>query len=721
MLGVLEGYWNNAVGEVDSAIMRHADGMYDSGLASVNEQDYFAARNFFEQALEYIHFPAEFYARHRELKSGGNPQILVLFDQRVLREDLRNFLKFESLNESAVYLVQGTELGTRIAQSRNPESPLLRWQEGGITTDQALLQEQLIRNSFDALQNEVESMLLAVNQKETDLRNYGNTLGERGGVDILSYIRDARSIIAGLRRLVVEESLRSVERYYAISNGDFSRRIESRKAELAEGNRLIQGIRRTNTEGASAVDHYPVEALAQLERMAEAIAADTRQGESLLVRYGEEAPEIISTPGVLSLQRGAQALMNELNSLRAQGLALSATARNQIAQAEAYRMEGERLFREAQAALGRQAFDTARERVDRAAERFNSSLAIQESAALRSTRDTQLVNLSLDINRIENELVIRDVRNLVNNARNAYFAGNFDQAEDMLVRAQNRWRVTNTGEEPEVVYWLGMIRGALSLRSGRVILPTAPLYPEMSQLLSEAKKDYEEGVRYFNAGQRSSGLAKFNDARQKTREVKLMFPVNQEAGILELMMERVTDTPAFDAAFQQRIRDAVSRTKQRNIEAFAELQNLAEINPRYPNIAAILNQAEIDMGYRPPPPNPRDIARSTELTASARRILDGNITTQFEVAMTQINEAIALNPQNAEATRVKDQLNYRMANPGSNILNSQDESKYQVAVQELQRGNNFVALSIVQEILQNPRNKNITKVVELQRRIQSQL
>jgi hypothetical protein len=264
-----------------------------------------------------------------------------------------------------------------------------------------------------------------------------------------------------------------------------------------------------------------------------------------------------------------------------------------------------------------------------------------------------------------------------------------------------------------------MVRGALSLRSGRVILPTAPLYPEMSQLLSAATRDYEEGVRYINTGSRSSGLAKFGDARRKTREVKLMFPVNQEAGMLELRMDQVTDPGVFIASFDQRMRDAIAGTKRRSIESFAELQNLAEINPGYPGIAAILVQAEIDMGRRPPPLNPRDLARSRDLAASARRILDGNITTQFEVALAQVNEALTLNPNNTDAMPVKDRLLTRMSAPGAIVLNSQDETEYQRAVRELQQGNNLVALSIVERLLQNPQNRNITKVLDLQRRIQS--
>jgi hypothetical protein len=333
-----------------------------------------------------------------------------------------------------------------------------------------------------------------------------------------------------------------------------------------------------------------------------------------------------------------------------------------------------------------------------------------------------VVNLGEEINRIENEIVIRDVRNLVNTARDAYFTGNFEQAEDLLVRAQNRWKRTNVGDDTEVVYWLNVVRGALSLRSGRVIPPTAPLYAEMSQLLSDAKKNYDEGVRYLNANRRTEGLAKFAEARQKTQEVKLMFPVNQEAGILELRMEQVTDPPAFNALFERRFTAAVAGTKPnvRSLESFAELQNLAEINPRHPGLAAALVQAEIDMGYRLPPPDPRAIARSNELTILARQILEANERSQFEIGLQQVNEALKLNPDNRQAMIVKDQLQTR-SGTATAVLDSRSEALYRQAVSEFQRGNLLIASGIVEQLLQNPKNRSSTSILELQRRIQTRL
>jgi tetratricopeptide (TPR) repeat protein len=356
-------------------------------------------------------------------------------------------------------------------------------------------------------------------------------------------------------------------------------------------------------------------------------------------------------------------------------------------------------------------------------ERYNASLAIQESDSLRGERDTRILTLGADIKRRENESVVREVRDLVNNARSSYFGGDFERAEELLVRARNRWLVTNFEEDSELNYWLTVVRGALSLRSGRVIPVTAPLYAEMSQLLSDARKRYDEGVRHFNNHRRTEGLATFAEARRKTREVKLMFPVNQEAGLLELKMDQITDPGAFNESFTRRFNEAVAGTKsnRRSVEAFADLQNLAEINPRYPGIALALAQAEIDMGYKLPPPDPRTLARAQELTREAREIINARIRSEYPIALEQLNQALQLDPNNTQAMYEKDRVQTLLGAEGNIVLDSAAEQEYQRAVREFQQQNKLMAISIVRQLLQNPQNRNSARILELQRRIESAL
>ncbi|MDR0876853.1 MAG: hypothetical protein LBN21_02280 [Treponema sp.] len=719
MLGAVEGYWNSVVLRAETTVAALADQNYAAGMSAVNSGEYTASRNRFETTAGYLKYPVALIEKRRELTAGGNPPVRFLFGESVVEEKAGEFLKYQSMNQTASYLIAAADLGNQYSQSIRTESHTVEsWLNGTTGADAAMLQETQIRQNAASLAGRIDALLADIAAGTENLRNFDEP-------DILVYADDAQSVAASLRSLTASRERLSAIRYYTIADGELAKHLNSRRSEFEEGNALVQGISGSAAgEGPAAVEHYPTEGLAILARMDQAIIENIRTGNELLTRYRGEQGAILDGGEIEALQVQTQNTIRDITALRTRGQGIAAAARTQIAQAETFRFDGDRLFREAQAALTRNDFDTARDRLQRATERFNASLGIQETQSLRTEWDTRLVALGNDITRIENEIVVRDVRELVNSARSSYFAGNFERAEDQLVRAQNRWRRTNVGDDTEVQYWLRLVRGALSLQSGRTIPATAPLYPEMSQLLSEAKKNYDEGVRLFNAGRRQEGIARFNEARRKLDDVKLMFPLNQEAGILILRMDQVTDPGAFDASFQTRLNEAISGTKgtstRRNrIEAFADLQDLAEINPRYPRIQNVIAQAEIDVGLRPPPPNPRDLARSVELTAAAQRIMDGNIRAQFEVAMAQLDEAITLNPSNAQATRIKDWIQTQMGGGDTSILDSNSEAEYQRAVREYQQGNNFTALAIVQQLLQIPRNRSSSKVLELQKRIQS--
>ncbi|MDR0300942.1 MAG: hypothetical protein LBI04_01355 [Treponema sp.] len=712
MLGAFEVCWKKSIDPVLSAIMQNAVAANSTGLAAINAGQYSNAVPSLQKAENFVNLSPLFFQKRLALNERGNTPPVELAGNVIVKDDIPSFITLRVLSEASGYLTQAITLANRMDTAANTGlSSFTLWQEGKVDAVTVINNELQARSSAAGIKNEIDAVIISAAQTDNSLKSYYRT----------TYLTDAVNAIEKIYAAAAALERRSAYMYYSIVDTELKRGLIARTGELEAGKSFLNGQSRTRADGSVTTDLFPAEALEILTAMLAALSVDLERGNSATAYYKNETRLILTDEEIAGILAACEKSIGELNALRNQGTTLRNTANSRTAQAEAFRQEGERLLREAQTGFRAQNFDTARERLQRAAERFNSSLEVQESASLRQSWDTQLFTLGQAINAAENEMIIAEVRNLVNSASAAYFEGNFQQSEDRLVRARNRWRITNAEENEEILYWLGIVRNAMSAHSGRVIPPTAPLFPEISQLLSKARMNYEEGVRLINAGSRASGLEKFNEARQQTREVRLMFPVNQEAGILELRMEQYTDPAAFNASFEQRMRTAISGSKQRSIESFADLQNLAEINPRYPGIRGIITQAEIDMGYRPPPPDPRALARSRELTSSASRILEENNTTLFEVALTQINEAIALNPENTDATRVKDRLLNRMSVPGAVVLSSDDEIEYQRAVRELQAGNNLVAFAVVERLMQNPRNRNITKLIELQRRIQSVL
>jgi len=706
MLGAFDILWDNSVKNITNAVTKIIEGSKNNSIRAFDSENYSAIASYQKDMKSYSDINMLYLDKNRELFAGGNPQTVTLYEKNVLSADIGLFIELSALNEANNMLAQAAQTGLR----REINNSIIRRQEGNVTIAEAYRNEQQIRENIYALQREIETIASNGRRLNAEMNEYYS----------VAHITQALNSIEKMNGIFLAEMRRSAVRYYTIAYNDLEIILAARRDQLRRSRNYLDGITQAYEDGTIAVYRYPSEAFAELSSMNAAAAADIQNANVVVTQYGSEPAEIASAAEVSNIFTRYQAALNELTAIRAQGLPLADTARSRAAQAETYMQEGERIFREAQLAYQRRDYETAWDRLERASVRLNDSLDIQASAALRDMRDTQLVGLGISIAEAQNAMIIAEVRALVDSARNSYFNGNFQLAEDSLLRARNRWRVTNpSGENDEVVYWLGIVRTALSASTGRVISPTAPLYSEMSQLLSQAQRNYEDGVRYVNAGQRTLGLTKFDEARLLTMEVKLIYPVNQEAGLLDLRIEQFIDPVAFNTSFAQRLQAAVAGTRNRSLEAFADLQNLAEINPRYPNIRAIITQAEIDMGFRPPPPNPANLARSRELTASASRIVDLSLTAQYEVALRQLNEAITLNPDNAEAGRVRDRLLSRMSVPGTIVLTSEDEENYQRALRELNAGNNLVAFALVERLMLNPRNRNVQKVIELHQRIQS--
>ena len=712
MLGAFEAYWKNSVNPIISAITQNALTAYSTGLTAVTSGQYTNALTSLQRAGSFVNISPLFFQKRRALNEKGNAQKVDVFGNIIIKDDIPAYITIRALGEASGFLIQASNLAIRSNNYAGTiQSAYTLWQDRKADAVTTINGELQARSGAAAIKNELDAIILSAAQMDNSLKNYYTT----------KYLTETVNAIDKIYTASASLERQAAYYYYFVVDAELKRGLIARTAELEKGRNYLNGQKRTRADGSTVTDLFPSEALETLTAMLAALSVDLERGNSAIAYYRDETRLVLTDEQITEIKKSCEKTIVELNTLRAQGVTLRTTANSRTTQAEAFRQEGERLLREAQTAYRSQNFDTARDRLQRASDRFNSSLEVQESASLRQSWDTQLFNLGQAINASENEAIIAEVRNLVNRARASYFEGNFQQAEDGLIRARSRWRITNADENEEILYWLGIVRGAMSARSGRVIPVTAPLYPEMSQLLSKARMNYEEGVRLINTGSRINGLAKFDEARRQTREVRLIFPFNQDAGILELRMEQYTDPAAFNASFEQRLRTAIAGTKRRSIESFADLQNLAEINSKYPGIRGIITQAEIDMGYRPPPPDPQALARSRELSTSANRILTENNTTLFEVALTQVNEAIALNPENTEAMRVKDRLLNRMSVPGAIVLSNEDELEYQRAVKELQAGNNLVAFAVVQRLMQNPRNRNITKLIELQRRIQSVL
>ena len=721
--GTLERFLHDQVGLADTVVSDYVNRSYNMGYTAMVNREYAAGLTAFDETSKYIDTAKMLLGSWNAfLTAKGSPGYSI-YGERVREEKIGDFLKYRSMEKAIDYLRDLGETGSRGSIAESGPTALDSWKQGIITFPAAVSLEKGVREFYQGLTNELSGYDEKIGAEIEELRSYLTGFDNiNAGIGTpQSYLSDARNLAISLSSRLRTMEYNAAIRQYTIANGDLENRVNSREKEFIDGNSLIEGISQVREGVGVYIALYPAEGSAMLNQMNENLTMDITAANELLAQYQEENNGILGLPEIRTLRGAAQDMYNRLLGLRGRVVTITASARTQVERAASLRYEGDRLFQSAQAALSRNDFDNAKNTLTRATDQYNASLAVQESASLRELWDTQLIRLGADIVRIENEVVVRDVRNLLNAARTQYYSGSIEEAEATLVRAQNRWQVTNITDQPEIVYWLSLVRGALSIQSGRNISPTAPLYAEMSQLLSDANRSYNEGVRLLNSNRRSEGLVLFNDALAKTREIRLMFPLNHDARLLELRIEQQIDLPAFNASFRQKLNEAVAGTKDKNTQAYADLQDLAEINPRYAGIQNLLSQAEIDMGFRPPPPNPGDLTRSTELTNNARAVINARDSIRYEVAEAWLNDAIRLNPNNTQAQTLIDQLQMLITGTGTIIMDSYSMERYNTALQEFLRGNYLSANAIVLQLLQNPDNQRSSMVQELKRRIESVL
>ena len=503
--------------------------------------------------------------------------------------------------------------------------------------------------------------------------------------------------------------------YYASCGISYA---ESRKADFAVLQKLYNG---TLDETTGLTAKYPQESLDFILEFRKNIAADKSVLERAKnVRSGGKYTESYMP----SLQSVADSV-EVLDSLTQTITEIEAGATEQVRLARRARNEADLRFSQARTALAADDFDTARRRLQDARTKYNESLSYQESPSLRSDTDTALSSLGGEISRKQNEVIVRQVRTLKTRARTEYYNGNFDTAESLLTQAKTQWALTNVDEDDEITNLLALVSTALSMKTGRTIPPTAPLYPEMSQILSIAQQYFKQGSDLVNRGKREEGERMLSQALQKLRELQLVYPLNQDASLLTLRIQKILDPDGFNDLFAKRVETARENytVAGRQQSSYTDLLDLYAINQSYPGLKQLIYNVEIDLGIRQKPVDRTALSQSKTLTVEAQRMVDaaGRDEVKLQAALSKVDEAIRLNPDNDDAMLLKDRIQTSVGGKAAVVLSSGDEAKYQQAITELQNNNIVTANALVEQLLQKPSNKRSSKILDLQKKIKALL
>ncbi len=417
----------------------------------------------------------------------------------------------------------------------------------------------------------------------------------------------------------------------------------------------------------------------------------------------------------------AEALLAEVDELSNAIASRTTSARDQIARAQELRNEGDRLVAQTRQAINSLQVERARELWEAARQRYFESLELQQNAAFRDQADQLIASLGDEIQEARNRRIVQQVRERIDRANALYEQEAYQQAFDLLTEARDLWQQTNVQPNPEIERLLRFVNAALNLENTRTLAETEPLYPVLSSYLNLARRDYNEAQ---DETQGSSGpppqqlLAR---AEENVDNVTAMRPYNWEARILKLRILRLRNAENFDEVFERRFEQALDRKDDDPQEALTEFETLAAINPDYPGLQNQIVELEIDLGIRPDPVTQAQIAESNRLLNQARQVASGAGEAQRQAAMSILEEAVTLNPENRDAQILLDRLRIQSGGEATVALSSAEEQQLRRAETLFIQDNAAQAYAIVQQLLRDADNQRYPPLLDLEERIAARL
>jgi AraC-like DNA-binding protein len=555
--------------------------------------------------------------------------------------------------------------------------------------------------------------------------------GETVGIALGDHALQAERVIADIentKQAVAALDIRLLDRVARVQGVEFEERFRSYNASFQEGVELQEGtevslepIRDESgqvVETPVRVDKYPSRALAIFQPLSEDLEqlageASEMLDDALQREYVEQSEELQVHV------RSLRSLVARISELQQQLGPRLEDARRASLQAERYRREGELRYQQAVTNVGNRRFDEARSNIQASREAFDTSLSFEEDAEARRIRDEALVALSNSITETLTVGVVREVRERIEVAKRLYAQGDFAGAERRLLEAQDWWEDANSTENPEVAFWLRIVRSAVDATTGREIAITDPLYKEISQLYNLAYRDFETGRQLLQQRQTGEALRVLRRAEDRLAKILVPFPNNAAARVLNLRILQVSDPEVFRSRITELYNDALAIRNRNPQDAYANLKDIEQLQPNYPGLQRAIADLEIDLGLRIAPPDPAKIAQSRELYLQARSYWDTNQRDLFPAALEQLDEAILLNPDNRQAVALKDQMLVATGGQRVDVLSSDDQRLLREAEAKYLSGDYFEALVIIEQLLRKPANKNNQEILDLEKRIRA--
>ena len=712
ILATMSQSWTSSLDTVYAEIAKHASEEMAAAKKSYQAKQWDQATGQFAGAKSYALLAARAASAWGFRVDVGSSLAISSSGWAIINQRLPSVLNNQLIAEAA------DGYNTLVAQSK----AVAQIADAATTTTDSIQQLATQRQQVSKLSSSIREIQTTWNGRK---QAYDALSSQK--LDLAAGISEIEGVIAAANTAASEvdrTTVTIVAREGTLRLAPVSGKLADAKSSVEHASQLIDGIPPKNSSGIVAKDvkeKYPGQAETLLTKVRSELAG-YRQSVNAATNYlSGESPSVVNAEPVQKMVSQSKALSSEISSLDSNVSSLLSQAKQQLFEAERYRQQGQNTLQLAQNDLAQRNFAAARQQIAAAADSLDKSLSYQEDPQVRQIRDQQLPQLSSQITDAENAVVVRDVRNYINQGRDFYSQGNYARAQDMFLRAESRWKTTNTEANPEITTWLQYVNTALSINSGRVVAPTDPLYSEITQVLNLAQSDYNKGKQLDASGQTAQANALLSQAQTKLLYVQIPFPLNKEARVLSLKILQLTDPQNFAATFKQKFDQAVGELKSNPQDAYIALKDLQAIEPNYQGLNQALYQAEILTGIRRPPPDPAKVTESNNLYQKAFDIVRQNVRAQFPIALSYLNKAIELDPNNQQAASLKDRISIDQGAATTVVLSSTDQVQFKLAQEQFIAKSYYEALRIVNQLLKDPANRNYSPLIELKRRIESKI
>jgi hypothetical protein len=487
----------------------------------------------------------------------------------------------------------------------------------------------------------------------------------------------------------------------------------------------LNGVERTiegeGDEEEVVIYRYPSRSLDELQSTRQAAVDLVGELDAYLERYQTQAERLEESEEVATRVSEGASLHQELSFLQDRIASTIIEAENQIARAEQLRQDYRDAIAAARDAIETLDVETANQAWNRAKEAYVDSLELMQDPEFRDQADQTVAAVGEEIKEARNRLVVRQVREMVNEAEQLYEGEQYIEAKNMLEDARETWSQTNVDPNPEIERLAGLVNVALNFTQQRDLSETEPLYPVLSNYLSIAREDYREAQRLLEAGDRDEAQSHLIRADENVDSVLAVRPYNWEARVLKLRILRQQNADNFADLFERRYEEALDVRDENPEEALTALETLKVIRPNYQGIDQQIRELEIELGLRPDPVTQQQRQEASRLLTRARELTEEGSAAQTRAAINLLEEAVSLNPENDEAKVLLDRLRIDTGGQATATLTSAEEQQLRRAETLFVENKVAQAFAIVERLMQEEENRLYPPLLDLRKRIVSRL